>query len=1056
MKATAPLLLVVPAILFGGLVHTALRAEEREKSVEQWIEQLRSDDFDQRQAAAKKLENLGDAARGALELAVKDDDADVRASAVKLLAKLSRATLALHIFDSGGKPVSNGEGELSFGDNNGSNNNPNWHTLPLKLDADGKASVKIPLTGPMQIQVKLDGFLESGNGSSLDAHTGINPVVMAMDRGGKVAGVVTGEDGKPLKDATVTLVPNARFDAEIFEQQLEFLGQANGTAAINLKAETAEDGSWNFENVAEGVYTPVVRAAGQAPAMGAMLRLREGQTLSVPAIAMKARPEGKLEIALKKADGSPRAKHGMQVLISPIYSGPAKALMQTLVRNAAANPQQKESDENGCLTLDDLVPGKYKLVVSGDPDGDKGEGGIFIQSEVEIKSGETTKIEQKKQQKYGSIRGKILGENGKGVRDMRVILCEEETLLDSLDNVEQEMPFGRPQNEADTDNKGSYRFENLLPGKYAIVFRLNSDTDNSTASYIFGIEVESGKKTVAPEATLKGSAAGEAPVMLKGRVLLPSGAPAKQVQMQYFNSRQNTSFTSNEDGTFELLAMQPKAREGAEHTREFLFIFGMDCKPFVAEGPLRAGKDYRLEAQDYGSLRVSVTDEKGKPLAGVKVFPTGAANNGYGAMGLDGPQKQPQAAVTNIKGVARLTGLAVGKRGVKIVFPGYWLPPKDAQFEIAANAEKELALVLRPGVTIAGRVRIPDGASYADATAILDNARCEPVGANGEFSFFGVIPGECVVSASALGLVAKEQVKLSLPDDPEKLKSAKLDGVAVELVHVGGIAIDCGKENAGRTAQLIQFDAANPTHAVSEDVLSASGTVDAAGRAEFWNMVPGKYRLALAESDLFSSAMAASGTNERTLTALPASGPFDVKPLAARAALAALEAVKADVKTGTGRIAYRIRMDAQPAWGEGEGGFQISLQIQGDAAMAEGELSDPAQSYWQSYEAPVVFGAIPEKFKPRVPGSFEVVALPPGAYKIYATLDVYQPNDDEASAPRQEPKPKEIGSFTIKAGEKLDLGELKFEPLEKPAPGKPDPMLKNMLRPYDKEQEFEP
>src|SRR4051812_36470723 len=100
-----------PAIVLAAVIGFSASAEE--KTPQQLIEQLRSDDFDQRHVAARKLEEIGESARSALDAAAKDADADVRALAMKILGKLSRATLEIIVRDAEGVPVANAEGELT-------------------------------------------------------------------------------------------------------------------------------------------------------------------------------------------------------------------------------------------------------------------------------------------------------------------------------------------------------------------------------------------------------------------------------------------------------------------------------------------------------------------------------------------------------------------------------------------------------------------------------------------------------------------------------------------------------------------------------------------------------------------------------------------------------------------------------------------------------------------------------------------------------------------------------------------------------------------------------
>src|SRR5689334_10571078 len=97
------------------LALAAVRAEDApaQADPEKLIELLEKGDFDQRKDAAKKLESLGQAARTALEKALKESDSpEVRDSVEKLLAGLQRTRLIIEALDLQGHPVSGAEGTL--------------------------------------------------------------------------------------------------------------------------------------------------------------------------------------------------------------------------------------------------------------------------------------------------------------------------------------------------------------------------------------------------------------------------------------------------------------------------------------------------------------------------------------------------------------------------------------------------------------------------------------------------------------------------------------------------------------------------------------------------------------------------------------------------------------------------------------------------------------------------------------------------------------------------------------------------------------------------------
>ncbi len=1066
-----PTLFLAACVVLAGIATFGIQAEELEKTPAQLIEQLRSDDFDQRQTAALKLEKQAETARSALEAAAKDDDAEVRTLVSKLLAKLSKATLRIHVFDSDNKPLSNSEGTIVVGDTSSQDEAWQQHETPLKLDADGKADLKIQTIGLVRIQLKFPGFLaEDGSWSAVEAHGGLNHVVITLDKGGSLHGTLANAAGKPVKDSSIMLFTGVRFDPETFQMQLlcsmqmlngvPFLNNNNVIAAevgTGRVAQAGEDGKWRLENVAEGVYTCVAQAPGHYPALGAMVRVREGVATAVPGIVLKERHAGKIELKLKKADGNARTKETVSVFVTPVYSGALKERMQAAARNVAVHSDQKETDENGAVEIDDLSPGKYQVAVTAETD-DKGEnGGTLIQTEIEIKPGETVRLEQlepikKEPAKNGSIKGRIMTANAKGAKGLQVRVATEENWA-SLMATPQNQPNQIPSNlvtEVATDSKGFYRFENLAPGKYAVEFHPEwEEGTGGPRGYVFGIEVALGQQTLAPEVTLKAEVV-ETLTEIKGRVLLPGGEPVLNAEVQYICPfRQNTTTSTQDNGAFTCRVQRVKVPAAGDAPvdaalKEYIFFRHAGCKPCVAEAPFDADKDYKLQAQDYGSLRITVTDDQGKPLSGVALSPVNESRSPFYV------QKNPHNAVTNAKGVARLNGLATGPREFLATLKGYFLPLHAGRVEVVADEEKDIKWVMRPGLRIDASVRLPEGFSPSVTMATLDDWRFEPVGANGTFSFSGVTPGDHYLSVKAPGLMAKLPVAFKLSYDLEKIDATKPRNVVIELVQPGGIAIDCGVEFAGCAAQLVHAATLNATQAYPAPYGQIAGAVDSDGRAEFRNLPPGQYQLSVFENSL-TTGTASPGE----LTATPSAELFEVKPVVTVAALTALEAVKSNLKRGTATASGRVRITSFPLGTDTEKTATISLKVQGRHAVAEGSLQETIDVYTHSAE-PLIVGKPPENFKPHVPGTFEIKSLPAGEYSVFATLNLT--DDDEAEfAPPKEPIRTLIGSFTIKDGEKLNVGELKFDALDLRAAGKPQKdILKMYLLPEDRAQEFEP
>lgn len=770
---------VLAGCLLAAFTGLSLRAEDREKAAEKLVEELRSDEFEIRQSAAVKLAKLGEEARSALERAAADDDPDVRSSASKILAKLSRATLRLQVVSSDGKPVGNAEGTIALGGFDSPDQGWQQRELPLKLDANGSADLKLASLGTIRFQVKLTGFLEENenNWFSLTAHNGINPILATLNRGGSLSGTVLDAGGQPVKEATVSLITGATFDPNLLEMQLIYYKQLvasgpfinNGNGVINgAEKPTSVDaqGKWKFPNVAEGVYSIVAQAPGHYPALGGYVRVREGAATNVPGIVLKKRDAGRIELKFSKADGKPRAKESVSIFLTPVYPAASKLRIPANQLNTPLHSDQKETDEEGVVTIEDLSPGKYQLTASGEPDADAA-GAIYMQVEVEVKSGETIKppTTTTTKPKKGSVKGRIMNANGKGVKEVEVHLTTESFLIALQNGDEARAEITPIIADADcvTDNKGVYHFENVTPGKYALIFGVRADVQIEPDGYVFGIVVEPETQTMAPEAVLKASTRNPNQD-ISGRILLPDGTPATNQAVQYFNGGQNQAVTSTNDGKFTMTL--PGRRVPTADAKDFLIIRRSGFRPLCVMGPFEKERDYRLETQEYGALRITVVDEKDRPLAGVVLAPVNETK-----VSLSG-QPIARSVVCNAKGVARIAGLASGPREFGAVLNGYFMAPHGGDVDVPVNIEKNVKFTMHPGVRVRGRVIIPAGLPTESVNAIMDDQYYEAIGANGEFTFSGVTPGEHTVIAAASGFVTKSQATFTLPNDPAAIPAA--------------------------------------------------------------------------------------------------------------------------------------------------------------------------------------------------------------------------------------------------------------------------------------------
>src|SRR5258708_1461878 len=102
MTTLKSVLLLSLALIAGG----TFCAESQAPDPAKLIQNLNSDDFDARDAAARELAKLGDAARPALEKAfAAAGDVDTKDAIQAILARMSQSVLMIQACDRDGKPV---------------------------------------------------------------------------------------------------------------------------------------------------------------------------------------------------------------------------------------------------------------------------------------------------------------------------------------------------------------------------------------------------------------------------------------------------------------------------------------------------------------------------------------------------------------------------------------------------------------------------------------------------------------------------------------------------------------------------------------------------------------------------------------------------------------------------------------------------------------------------------------------------------------------------------------------------------------------------------------
>jgi hypothetical protein len=172
-------------------------AGEPKTDPEQLLATLEKGDFDARQEAFRKLEALGEAARPALETALKGSEVfEVREAAERLLENLRRAILVVELYDPQGRPVPKADLRVNLwpvrtSPNERYQSNANMRTLAL--DDAGRGELKGLRPGPYQLNVDGGGQLSvrySRIPSPLYLHGKENFLQCIRPEGGVLKGVV--------------------------------------------------------------------------------------------------------------------------------------------------------------------------------------------------------------------------------------------------------------------------------------------------------------------------------------------------------------------------------------------------------------------------------------------------------------------------------------------------------------------------------------------------------------------------------------------------------------------------------------------------------------------------------------------------------------------------------------------------------------------------------------------------------------------------------------------------------------------------------------------------
>ena len=1020
--------LCASAVIVFAVVSNVIGAEENPESPGPLIQKLRSDEFDTRREAAAKLVALGEVARTALEQAASSEDLELRQAAAALLTKLDKASVTVLAFDRDGKPAAGAEADVKLYP--ASTGGVNWNeqrSESVTLKSDGTARLPEQVPGMIGLQFtwkKWSTVRDQAYYWNIQLERGNTPFMMTLTRGGTVNFTVEDAEGKPLKDATVVFYSNRKFEPELLDMQL--------TASENwdrntLTATTDATGKGKYEGLADGSYQCVVKCADFRSSVGPSFRIHEGESIDVPSVKLTPKNVGKVQFVLKKADGTPLKKTRVSVNLEFIFEGPHASDLQRLYRqlktqmNMQRQGEWPETDEEGKITLEDQRAGKYHLAAGN------GSDTAWEPADVTVEGGKTADVGALKIVNGGTIKGKILDSNKKGMQYCTVYAIPEEEAIDYDDGepvIDWRFMYQQfnGRSAVQTQADGTYEAKNLRPGRYA----LSVQTRTGQPLVIYGVIVEAGKTVNAPDAATPTSVANGATQSLKGTVLLPDGKPAAGANVGVIAGFSRWGRNCDEKGAFEI-----QVSDQMQPTR--LVIKAAECKPYCVElgaaGTKLNAISVQLEKQEYGDLRMKIVDEAGQPLSGVVVKPAAKAQRQvyyYRATAND------LKAVSTREGIARFSGLAAGQRALQFEKDGYYTAG-EVKAAVLANKESELTVTMKKGYVVKGKIELPQGSDMDHTAVYLADAKSRVIAVDkdGQFQFTGMAPGDYFFSPLSPGLIGQGRQKMSLKPDGKMFsdndQKDAISDVSLKMGRPAGAAVALGPDFSGYQASLVPKGSWDPSYVQDAAVWyqSVQGSVDAAGRAEFWGTTLNDYDLVLTPTQMpYSNYRYYNNATKKAFATLVL-GNVKTQVLKTTADLKALPATEFKLDAATGSLTGRLV--CEPNVGAANINYgSLTLKIVGEKGYATLNYSYPSEFYNQGQRLPIILGSPPAGMKSNEMGNFSVQGLPPGEYKIYGDLAPYRYNQMGLVADKNKPNMTPIASCTIKAGERANLGAVKF------------------------------
>lgn len=462
-----------------------------------------------------------------------------------------------------------------------------------ETDADGLTRVEGLLPGEFTVQVTCTGFV---------AQEKYEPVVIAAAsvtglkwkvlRGGAIRGSIVDDAGKPVPDMRLYAQPKADPNSPRAHQTSSWSGESD------------EKGRFELAGLLPGEYEVTINAWDSpraVPDKPTVVTLTAGKDVDVR-IALPATAE--LRGRVRDTNGKPVAKAGVRLTGGTQWHS----------TNAA---------DDGTFVFLHAPPGEYRAVATQGWDTVRSAGTKDDDPQgvpVNLKAGSREAIELVVEDMSGRISGVVRAEGGP-VGDAFVEASREsDSAAAASGGAARETRWGSWFKTPEmTDPDGKFVLTGLAPGKYTLRAHRNGGGEGLREHVVVGTDVA---LTIAVPGSMAGTVkvrGGDAPEEF--RVTVHDEATGYRRSDQFFRTRGAWRIPELPQGNYKVTAA---AGEGSQEVT-------------VALGEGEEKRDVRVELAPKVTVRGSVVDLEGKPVAGLRVM---ISSGGLSFSGWNDDEKQ--------------------------------------------------------------------------------------------------------------------------------------------------------------------------------------------------------------------------------------------------------------------------------------------------------------------------------------------------------------------------------------------------------------------------------